>query len=140
MSSYKYLLGRLSLFIIYAWFGILKLIGLSPANPLVGTLQQKIPLVNLLSFEQFIFIFALFEVLIGLLFLMPKFLKLATLLFLIHMAMTVMPLFLLPEIAWQKFLVPTLEGQYIIKNIALLSVVVFLLSKGRSYSSSSYSS
>ena len=33
------------------------------------------------------------------------------------------PLIFLPEVTWQKFLMfPTLEGQYILKNVALLAL------------------
>ena len=37
------------------------------------------------------------------------------------MIMTFMPLFMLPEVTWSAFLVPTLEGQYIIKNLVIIS-------------------
>ena len=40
---------------------------------------------------------------------------------LLHMIMTFMPLFMLPEVTWSAFLVPTLEGQYIIKNLVIIS-------------------
>jgi hypothetical protein len=34
-----------------------------------------------------------------------------------------------PGAVWQAAFVPTLEGQYIIKNLALISVVAFLVKK-----------
>lgn len=119
-------LARIALFVVYFWFGILKLLDLSPANPLVMDLQQKT--LPFMSFQTFIVIFSLFEMLIGVLFLIPKATRLAFVLFILHMGMTIMPLLLLPQIAWQGPFVPTLEGQYMIKNLILISLVVFLVS------------
>ena len=114
--------ARISLFIIFTWFGFLKVIGASPAGPLVSNLlEQTIPF---MSPETFIVLFGLFEVFIGILFLIPKMERLAILLLVIHMVTTFGPLVLLPETSWQGFLIPTLEGQYIIKNVALIALAI----------------
>jgi uncharacterized membrane protein YkgB len=42
------------------------------------------------------------------------------------MIIVALPLFLLPQITWHKFLVPTLEGQYIIKNLAIISLALVI--------------
>jgi uncharacterized membrane protein YkgB len=125
-SSLMQTLGRVSLFIIYFWFGLLKLIGYSPAGSLVHALYDRTPIISLIPFTQFYIMFALFEMLIGILFLSRKYGNIALLLFLVHIFMTTLPLFVLPGITWQKFLIPTLEGQYIIKNIALVTVALSL--------------
>ncbi len=119
-------LARVSLFVVYFWFGILKILNLSPANPLVMDLQQKT--LPFLSFQSFILLFALYEMLIGFLFLFPKATRLVIPLFVIHMGMTLMPLVFLPEIAWQAPFVPTLEGQYMIKNLVLIALALGLAS------------
>ena len=119
-------LARFALFVVYFWFGILKILDVSPANPLVMDLQQKT--LPFLSFHTFIILFSLFEMLIGVLFLIPKATRVAFIFFVLHMGMTLMPLVLLPQIAWQGPFVPTLEGQYMIKNLILISLVVFLVS------------
>ena len=116
--------ARLSLFIIYFWFGLLKLIGTSPANPLVEDLQQRT--IPFMSFDTFNIWFALFEMLIGVLFLFPKVTKIVLVLLGLHMITTVMPLILLPQVTWQAPLVPTLEGQYIIKNLLIISAAFFI--------------
>ena len=36
----------------------------------------------------------------------------------------VTPLLLFPELTWSQFLVPTLEGQYILKNIVVVSAAL----------------
>ena len=42
----------------------------------------------------------------------------------LQMAGTFLPLILLPEITWRSFMVPTLEGQYIIKNLVLIAAAI----------------
>ena len=122
--------ARLALFVVYFWFGALKLFGVSPAGPLVSALWLKtIPFIPL---DKFIILFASYEMLIGILFLIPRLERLAITLLLLHVSMTVLPLVLLPNIVWQMFLVPSLEGQYIIKNIV---VIALALSIGASLSS-----
>ena len=121
------LLSRIAIFVIYFWFGLLKLFDSSPANPLVESLLNKtLPSV---SFDQFIIFLGLWEMVIGIIFLIPKLEKFAITIFAFHTATTFMPLFLLPSMAWKSFLIPALEGQYMIKNlitIALAVNIVFL--------------
>lgn len=118
--------ARFALFTIYFWFGILKALGLSPAGPLVRALFDET--IHFMSFDIFYLSFAVFEMLIGVLFLIPRFSKLAFLLFVLHIVMTTLPLFILPELVWQSAFVPTLEGQYIIKNLALVAIALTVLS------------
>lgn len=129
--SLVYTFGRVSLCVIYFWFGLLKLLGFSPAGSLVEALYHKTPFLSSIPFAQFYIAFAIFEMIIGIAFLFPRFTKLACVLFVLHMISTTMPLFALPSMTWQSFFVPTLEGQYIIKNLALVSVVAFLVSYRR---------
>lgn len=113
-------LARIALFVIFFWFGALKVIGASPANVLVAELlQQTLPF---LTFNQFIIGFGVFEMIIGLAFIIPRLERLAMALLVPHMVTTLLPLILLPEVAWQAAFIPTLEGQYIIKNLALVAV------------------
>lgn len=120
-------LARFSLFLVYFWFGALKIFSTSPANPLVDSLLQKT--LPFLTFNQFVVGFAISEMVIGLLFLIPKAFKLAVSLFFIHMVTTFLPLILLVDQTWQSFLTPTLEGQYIIKNLVLIALVITLIAK-----------
>lgn len=114
---------RVSIAIVFIWFGWLKVIGISPATPLVEALHNA-TIVSSINFETFMVFFGLFEVLIGILFLFKKASKIAITLLAIHMVTTLMPLFLLPKIAWSGFLVPTLEGQYIIKNLVIIAAAI----------------
>lgn len=119
-------LARISLFVIYFWFGSLKLIDVSPANPLVESLLNKtLPFVR---FNQFIIFLGVWEMIIGIVFLIPKLERTAIVLLIPHMIITFMPLVLLPGIAWKGFLTPTLEGQYMIKNILIVALAVYIFS------------
>jgi uncharacterized membrane protein YkgB len=119
--------SRIALFVVFFWFGILKLIGTSPANPLVEQLQQAT--LPFLTFSQFIFCFGVYEMLIGIAFIIPRWERLAIALLIPHMITTFMPLVLLPSITWQGFLTPTLEGQYIIKNLVIIALAFSLSSQ-----------
>jgi uncharacterized membrane protein YkgB len=119
--------ARLALFVVYFWFGILKMIGVSPAGPLVSALWMKtIPFIPL---PMFMVLFSAFEMLIGVLFLVPRLERPAIGLLLLHISMTVMPLVLLRGIVWQNFMVPSLEGQYIIKNIVIVALALSIGTK-----------
>ena len=125
------LLSRISLFIIYFWFGFLKVIGLSPASAMVTELFGKTmtPITNTmhLSFISpglFVIVFGIFEVIIGILFIIPGKERWAIYAFFTHMITTALPLFFLKTSVWTGIFIPTLEGQYIIKNIALMACVV----------------
>jgi len=124
LSKYYQLFTRISLFVIYFWFGILKLFDVSPAGPLVEELLAKT--LSFIDPSLFMILFGLFEMGIGLLFLFPKINKITIGIALLHLFTTTMPLILLPNITWQKFLVPTLEGQYIIKNLLVVSALIGL--------------
>lgn len=117
-------LARLSIFIVFFWFGALKLFDLSPANPLVSELLEKT--LPFITFPQFIIWFALFEMAIGIAFLIPHFERLAIAMLAVHMVTTIMPLILLPSVTWTAPWVPTLEGQYIIKNVVIIALAVVL--------------
>ena len=114
--------ARVGLFIVFFWFGLLKVIGLSPASGVVERLfESTIPF---MGFDAFLIIFGIFECLIGILFLIRGLERLVIPLLLIHMVTTFGPLVFLPGETWQSFMVPTLEGQYIIKNVVLIAAAI----------------
>jgi uncharacterized membrane protein YkgB len=118
--------ARIGLFVVFFWFGILKVFGLSPAGPLVQALFEHTFLSTLfgMSFSTFIVLFGIFEMVIGLLFLIKGCERIVIPLLCIHMVTTFMPLFLIPQETWAGFFVPTLEGQYIIKNFVLIAAAI----------------
>jgi uncharacterized membrane protein YkgB len=115
-------LSRFGLFVIFFWFGILKVLGESPASALVADLVKRT--IPFMSVPAFIVVFGVIEVVIGLLFLVRGAERIVIPLLFIHMLATFLPLFLLPQETWSHTLVPTLEGQYIIKNLTLIAAAV----------------
>lgn len=119
-TSDKY--ARMAMFVIFFWFGVLKLFLLSPADEIVQSLMSvTIPAIPFSAFFPFL---GGLEMLIGILFLIPKWTKFALPILLVHMFTTFGPLLLVPEAVWQAPFVPTLEGQYIIKNLALVALAL----------------
>lgn len=115
-------MARISFFIIFFYFGLLKIVGLSPASPLAEALTAKT--VGMAYFDPLFIGLAVIECLIGILFLIPKATRVVIGLLVIHMGVVCSPLVLVPEHVWSSWLVPSLEGQYIIKNIALIAIAI----------------
>ena len=114
--------ARIGLFVVFFWYGFLKLLGLSPAGQLVlETHHLTIPFIN---FQAFYVFFAILECVIGILFLIKGMERVVLPILLLHMATTFIPLFLLPAVTWQAAFVPTLEGQYIIKNLVIIAAAI----------------
>ena len=118
--------ARGALFVVFFWFGFLKIIGLSPASQLVQNLFEKT--IPFLTFNTFLVSFGIFECIIGVLFLIKGAERIVIPLLLVHMVTTCGPLFFLPAETWQAFLVPTLEGQYIIKNLVIIATGIGIAS------------
>jgi uncharacterized membrane protein YkgB len=115
--------ARISLFVVFFWFGLLKALGLSPASALVHGLFDS-TLAGVFPFHAFYVGFAIFECLIGVLFLIKGAVRIVIPLLFIHMIMTFLPLIFLPSESWQAPFVPTLVGQYIIKNLVLIAAAI----------------
>ncbi|MGH7158011.1 MAG: hypothetical protein ACREGD_02955 [Candidatus Saccharimonadales bacterium] len=113
-------LARVAFFIIFFWFGFLKLVGVSPAGELAEVLTAKT--IGLDWFDFSYKFLALLECVIGVLFLIPRAARVVVPLLFAHLLVVCSPLILVPELTWQSFMVPTLEGQYIIKNVAIVAL------------------
>ncbi len=118
---------RIALFIVFFWFGFLKLLDVSPANPLVADLLMRT--MPFWEFKSFVVFLGLWEMLIGIAFLIKGWERLAIALLAPHMVTTVMPFVFLPGVVWQGFFIPTLEGQYIIKNIVIAALALGLAAR-----------
>jgi len=113
-------INRLALFIIYFWFGLLKLISKSPAETLVTNLH-RITVGHFIRIQFFLVGLGIIECAIGILWLVPKFTKWTLIIFFSQMITTFLPLFILRDQTWSDFLVLSLSGQYILKNIVLVA-------------------
>ena len=120
---------RIPIFIIFFWFGFLKIIDLSPAQQLVKDTVYWMPF---LSAESWTYVIGVWEVLIAICFLFKRTTLIAMVLLFLQMSGTFLPLLILPEITFQNSnpFLPTLEGQYIIKNIIIITAALII---GRTY-------
>ncbi|MBK8946694.1 MAG: DoxX family membrane protein [Ignavibacteriae bacterium] len=118
---------RISVGIIFFWFGILKFFpGLSPAQELAVRTIDQISF-GIISSEFSIIILALWEVLIGIGLLTGFALRFTLLLLFLQMLGTLTPIFFFPNEVFTKIpYAPTLEGQYIIKNLVIISAGIVL--------------
>jgi uncharacterized membrane protein YkgB len=114
--------ARFSVFLVYFWFGFIKLLGLSPASPLALALTERT--VGRGLFGPLFLTLAALECLIGVMFLIPRATRVVIPLLLIHMVIVCGPLVLVPDMTWQAPFIPTLEGQYIIKNMVVIAVAI----------------
>jgi len=120
---------RIPIFIIFFWFGFLKVIGLSPAQQFV---QDTVYWMPFFSAEVWTLIIGYWEILIAICFLFKRTTLLGMILLFIQMSGTFLPLVILPDVTFQNSnpLLPTLEGQYIIKNIIIITAALLV---GRKY-------
>ena len=118
---------RISLGIIFFWFGVLKFFpGISPAQGL-ATKTMDVLTLGMISPEISILLLASWECLIGLGLIFGVFLRATLLLLFVQMFGTVTPVFLFPAEVFTRIpYAPTLEGQYIIKNLVLLSAGIVI--------------
>lgn len=113
---------RLSIGLIFIWFGGLKFFpGASPAEELALSAISVLTF-SLMPNSLALFLLAAFEVLIGVGLIIGRYMRVILLMLVLQMAGTMSPLILFPEIAFQSppFLL-TIEGQYIIKNVIVIS-------------------
>lgn len=124
MQKWGVIALRVSLGIIFIWFGILKTIGISPAEPLVKATVGWLPFFSTYGWVNII---GWWEVAIGVFFLFKQTLRIAIGLLAMQMAGTFMPLVILTEVTFQPGgfpYAPTMEGQYIIKNLLIISAAL----------------
>jgi len=110
---------RVSLGIVFVWFGALKVIGGSPAADLVASTVYVVPP------ELFVPVLGVWEVLIGACLLYRPLIRLGIALLFLQMPGTFLPIVLLPEVVFATF--PhqlTVEGQYIVKNLVIIGAAL----------------
>jgi len=110
---------RIGLAVIFIWFGLLKPLGMSPAEDLVRSVVYVVPP------DFFVPFLGWWEVAIGIGLLYRPLNRTAIFLLFLQMPGTLLPLVLLPEVCFTQ--IPwglTLEGQYIIKNAVLIGAAL----------------
>lgn len=122
MRRYGILFLRISLGLVFFWFGFLKFFpGLSPADELATRTINELTF-GIVPPGTALIMLAVWETLIGLGLITGKFLRITLLLLFVQMMGTMTPLLLFPTETFTRIpYAPTLEGQYIIKNLVIIS-------------------
>lgn len=118
---------RVMLGVVFLWFGVLKFFpNLSPAQELVGRTVERLSF-GMVQPDVALPIVAAWECLIGVGLIVGRWMRTVLVLLLAQMLGTLTPIFLFPDevfirVPWA----PTLEGQYIIKNLVLVAAALVL--------------
>ena len=120
------LLLRLSLGVVFLWFGLLKFFpGASSAEPLAVRTIFELSF-GLVGPNFSLPILAAWECLIGIGLIYGRYLRVTLALMLVQMTGTFMPLLLFPDEMFRRPFVTTFEGQYIIKNIVFVAAALVI--------------
>lgn len=112
---------RYAIAIVFIWFGVLKVFDVSPAGELVAATVYLVPS------EVFVPVLGIWEVLIGVCFLVRRLLRLGILLLFIQLPGTFLPLVLLPSVTFDAApVILTVEGQYIVKNLIIIGAALVI--------------
>lgn len=116
---------RIGLGVVFLWFGLLKFFpDASPAQHLATRTIDRLSF-GLVGPDVSLPLLAAWETLIGLGLLSGRFLRATLLLLALQMLGTLSPLVLFPGETFSRFpFAPTLEGQYIIKNVVLIGAAM----------------
>jgi len=117
--------ARIALGVVFFWFGVLKFFpDLSPAQDLAARTIERLTL-GVVGPSLSLPVLATWETLIGLGLLTGRFLRATLFLLAVQMIGTFLPLVFFPDETFMRFpFVPTLEGQYIIKNVVLITAAM----------------
>lgn len=115
----------ISLGIVYLWFGVLKFFPhLSPAEALAKNTIAKLTM-GIVPLDVAIILLAIWETSIGIMLIFDIYRRFAIPFALLHILLTFTPMiFFSDEIFSNGAFIPSLVGQYIIKNIIIISVLV----------------
>ncbi len=127
---------RISLAVVFLWFGALKVLDVTPVTDLVAnTVYWVDP-------DWFVPVLGWAEIAIGLALLFNVFLRTAIALFLLQMLGTFLVLVIQPDVSFQGNVFElTVEGEFVVKNLVLLSagLVIGSTVERRSHTSTSTS-
>ncbi len=111
---------RISLAIVFIWFGALKILGVSPVVDLVASTVYWV------DPDWFVPALGVVEVLVGLGLVLNRWIRGVLLVLALQMAGTFLVFFLLPDVTYQDGnpLKLTVEGEFILKNLVLLAAAM----------------
>lgn len=123
MRDHGVLALRLSLGVVFTWFGLLKIVGHSPVADLVRAVAYLFP-----GTREIVLILGVWELLIGLGLLFAFALRATLLLLALQMLGTFLVFVVRPDIAFEGAnpLLLTTEGEFVVKNLVLLAAGIVI--------------
>jgi uncharacterized membrane protein YkgB len=118
---------RVSLAVVFVWFGALKIFGVTPVTDLVGAVVYWV------DPSWFVPVLGVFEVLVGLGLLVGVGMRLVLLLLVAQLIGTFLVLIVRPDIAFDNGnpLLLTTEGEFVVKNLVFISAALTVGSQVR---------
>jgi putative oxidoreductase len=115
---------RISLGVVFIWFGALKLTDMTPTAELIAATVPFLPS------SWFVPTLGAFEVVLGLALLIGRRIGIVAALMVAHLGGTFMVLAMQPEVAFQRDnpLLLTMTGEFVVKNVVLIAAGFVLLS------------
>lgn len=124
LHSRALMILRIALGVVFFWFGILKLFAVSPVQEII---HQALP--SLLGESQlFMFALAFVEILIGVAFLVNRYVKIAAFVMLGHLTIATVTV-LFTQGFDPRFPVLSIEGEFALKNIVLMAAGYVLIAE-----------
>lgn len=121
MERYGHMIHRVSLGVFFAWLGVLKTFGVSTATSLIAHVIYWGPP------EVIVPIIGWWEITIGVCLIIRPLVRIALLLLVIRLPGSLLALLLLLDVCFVHVpYAPTLEGQYLIKDIMLFSAALVI--------------
>lgn len=111
---------RISLGLVFVWFGALKVFDVSPVADLVASTVYWV------DPDLFVTALGFFEIFVGVMLLFGWALRLTLALFTLQMVGTFLTFFVLPDITFRDGnpLLLTVEGEFVVKNLVLISAAM----------------
>jgi len=125
---------RFALAGVFIAFGALKPLGLSPAEPLMLALHARLFAWSGLPEPAYLWCVGLLEVAVGVCLAFRPLLRLGIALLVFQMAGACLPVVVLPGWTWTdtgRWWVPTMEGQYILKNVVIVAAAMVVAGNAR---------
>jgi uncharacterized membrane protein YphA (DoxX/SURF4 family) len=118
---------RLSIGLVFTWFGALKFFPSVSSAEHIAVQTLTVLTLGLAPSQLLLFGLATFETGLGLCFMFGLYRRVALLLLVAHMCGTALPFFMFPNELFSQLFVPTFLGQYILKNVIIVSAALALL-------------
>jgi putative oxidoreductase len=119
LRRYAPSLMRWALGLVFVWFGVLKVVGLTPVAKLVADTMAFVPVPSSILVPAL----GIFEIVVGIALVTGRFLRPILAAMVVHLAGTFLVLVVQPQVAFQNGnpLLLTTEGEFVVKNLVLIA-------------------